>query len=90
MTSTTTTGRHGSKVESISSLKLNDGNEVPMVRAPNKWKFLVADWCSLQLSYGFSTANFRGKNEDISRLASITIKNRYYHPNSVEGKAYLY
>ncbi|RYP82599.1 hypothetical protein DL769_001593 [Monosporascus sp. CRB-8-3] len=55
------------KVGLIPSLKLNDGNEIPM------------------LSYGFGTANFAGKDDDVSRRAIMAIQNGYYHLDSAEA-----
>ncbi|KAI1426646.1 NADP-dependent oxidoreductase domain-containing protein [Xylaria sp. FL1777] len=51
---------------SIPSLKLNDGNEIPV------------------LSYGFGTANFGGKDDDISKAATLAIESGYYHLDSAE------
>ncbi|TGJ83635.1 hypothetical protein E0Z10_g5124 [Xylaria hypoxylon] len=51
---------------SVPTLKLNDGNEIPV------------------LSYGFGTANFGGKDEDIIKAATLAINNGYYHLDSAE------
>ncbi|KAI1207970.1 Aldo/keto reductase [Annulohypoxylon truncatum] len=59
-TTTTTSG-------AIPALKLNDGNEMPM------------------LAYGFGTANIFGKDDDISKLTAMAIKNGYYHLDSAEA-----
>ncbi|RYP06789.1 hypothetical protein DL764_002949 [Monosporascus ibericus] len=55
------------KMGLIPSLKLNDGNEIPMI------------------SYGFGTANFAGKHDDISRRAVMAIQNGYYHLDGAEA-----
>ncbi|KAI1490702.1 Aldo/keto reductase [Biscogniauxia mediterranea] len=64
MTSTTSTAWQGGL---IPSLKLNDGNEIPV------------------LAYGFGTANFAGKDDDISKLAVMAIKNGFYHLDGAEA-----
>ncbi|KAI1459701.1 Aldo/keto reductase [Annulohypoxylon moriforme] len=61
---TTSTGWQGGR---IPSLKLNDGNEIPV------------------LSYGFGTANFAGKDDDISKRAVMAINNGYYHLDGAEA-----
>ncbi|KAI5865632.1 Aldo/keto reductase [Durotheca rogersii] len=50
----------------IPTLKLNDGNEIPI------------------LAYGFGTANYGGKDDDISKLTVMAIDNGYYHLDGAE------